>query len=121
MSDDVCPVEPKKTKRSGEMRAFNKVLAHFVAMCDTNMPFVGLRLEVIFWNNFGYPKSNVLNALLKLHEFHQENQMVVILFIWGGVGLKSQHLMVYVYNMKLLNYLSLIPNCRPSVLCGNGK
>ncbi|XP_010858252.1 PREDICTED: mediator of RNA polymerase II transcription subunit 14-like [Bison bison bison] len=70
LSDDLCPVEPKKTKRSGEMRAFNKVLAHFVAMCDTNMPFVGLRLEVIFWNNFGYPKSNVLNALLKLHEFH---------------------------------------------------
>lgn len=28
------------------MCAFNKVLAHIVAMCDTNMPFIGLRLEV---------------------------------------------------------------------------
>ncbi|KAK2082917.1 Mediator of RNA polymerase II transcription subunit 14, partial [Saguinus oedipus] len=45
LSDDSCPVESKKMKRSGEMCAFNKVLAHFVAMCDTNMPFVGLRLE----------------------------------------------------------------------------
>lgn len=45
LSDDSCPVESKKTKRSGEACAFNKVLAHFVAMCDTNMPFVGLRLE----------------------------------------------------------------------------
>lgn len=28
------------------MCAFNKVLAHIVAMCDTNMPFIGLRIEV---------------------------------------------------------------------------
>lgn len=28
------------------MCAFNKVLAHIVAMCDTNMPFIGLRMEV---------------------------------------------------------------------------
>lgn len=38
--------EPKKPKRSGEMCAFNKELAHLVAMCDTNMPFIGLRAEV---------------------------------------------------------------------------
>lgn len=38
--------EPKKPKRSGEMCAFNKELAHLVAMCDTNMPFIGLRTEV---------------------------------------------------------------------------
>ncbi|XP_053732138.1 mediator of RNA polymerase II transcription subunit 14 isoform X1 [Synchiropus splendidus] len=38
--------EPKKPKRSGEMCAFNKELAHLVAMCDTNTPFVGLRLEL---------------------------------------------------------------------------
>lgn len=38
--------EPKKPKRSGEMAAFNKELAHLVAMCDTNMPLVGLRYEV---------------------------------------------------------------------------
>lgn len=37
------------------MCAFNKILAHYVAMCDTNMPFVGLRLEVI-QNDFGYSK-----------------------------------------------------------------
>ena len=28
------------------MCAFNKELAHLVAMCDTNMPFIGLRAEV---------------------------------------------------------------------------
>ncbi|XP_060263363.1 mediator of RNA polymerase II transcription subunit 14 isoform X10 [Ovis aries] len=56
LSDDVCPVESKKTKRSGEMRAFNKVLAHFVAMCDTNMPFVGLRLEL---SNLEIPHQGV--------------------------------------------------------------
>lgn len=28
------------------MCAFNKELAHLVAMCDTNMPFIGLRTEV---------------------------------------------------------------------------
>ncbi|TSL16056.1 Mediator of RNA polymerase II transcription subunit 14 [Bagarius yarrelli] len=38
--------EPKKPKRSGEMCAFNKELAHLVAMCDTNMPLVGLRCEL---------------------------------------------------------------------------
>lgn len=38
--------EPKKPKRSGEMCAFNKELAHLVAMCDTNMPLIGLRYEV---------------------------------------------------------------------------
>ncbi|XP_013883262.1 mediator of RNA polymerase II transcription subunit 14 isoform X2 [Austrofundulus limnaeus] len=38
--------EPKKPKRSGEMCAFNKELAHLVAMCDTNMPFIGLRAEL---------------------------------------------------------------------------
>ncbi|XP_028291965.1 mediator of RNA polymerase II transcription subunit 14 isoform X2 [Gouania willdenowi] len=38
--------EPKKPKRSGEMCAFNKELAHLVAMCDTNMPFCGLRTEL---------------------------------------------------------------------------
>ncbi|KAH0624777.1 hypothetical protein JD844_032568 [Phrynosoma platyrhinos] len=46
LSGDPCPREPKKPKRSGEMCAFNKVLAHIVAMCDTNMPFIGLRMEV---------------------------------------------------------------------------
>uniref|UniRef100_A0A3Q2ZRT5 Mediator of RNA polymerase II transcription subunit 14 n=1 Tax=Kryptolebias marmoratus TaxID=37003 RepID=A0A3Q2ZRT5_KRYMA len=38
--------EPKKPKRSGEMCAFNKELAHLVAMSDTNMPFIGLRAEL---------------------------------------------------------------------------
>ncbi|XP_062982599.1 mediator of RNA polymerase II transcription subunit 14 isoform X3 [Elgaria multicarinata webbii] len=46
LSGDTCPTEPKKPKRSGEMCAFNKVLAHIVAMCDTNMPFIGLRMEL---------------------------------------------------------------------------
>ncbi|XP_045140092.1 mediator of RNA polymerase II transcription subunit 14-like [Echinops telfairi] len=45
LSGDPCPLEPKRTQRSGEMCAFNKVLAHLVAMCDRNMPFVGLQLE----------------------------------------------------------------------------
>ncbi|XP_064134218.1 mediator of RNA polymerase II transcription subunit 14 isoform X3 [Loxodonta africana] len=56
LSGDLCPVEPKKTKRSGETCAFNKVLAHFVAMCDTNMPFVGLRLEL---SNLEIPHQGV--------------------------------------------------------------
>nr|XP_020017246.1 mediator of RNA polymerase II transcription subunit 14 isoform X2 [Castor canadensis] len=56
LTDDPCPVESKKTKRSGEMCAFNKVLAHFVAMCDTNMPFVGLRLEL---SNLEIPHQGV--------------------------------------------------------------
>ncbi|XP_070606658.1 mediator of RNA polymerase II transcription subunit 14 isoform X5 [Erythrolamprus reginae] len=46
LSDELCPTEPKKPKQSGEMCAFNKVLAHIVAMCDTNMPFIGLRMEL---------------------------------------------------------------------------
>lgn len=50
-------VESKKTKRSGEMRAFNKVLAHFVAMCDTNMPFVGLSVGGNFLEQFWVPKE----------------------------------------------------------------
>eukprot|EP00073_Rattus_norvegicus_P042075 XP_008771895.1 PREDICTED: mediator of RNA polymerase II transcription subunit 14 [Rattus norvegicus] len=56
LSDDPCPVECKKAKQSGEMCAFNKVLAHFVAMCDTNMPFVGLRLEL---SNLEIPHQGV--------------------------------------------------------------
>ncbi|KAH0508772.1 Mediator of RNA polymerase II transcription subunit 14 [Microtus ochrogaster] len=56
LSDDPCPVECKKAKRTGEMCAFNKVLAHFVAMCDTNMPFVGLRLEL---SNLEIPHQGV--------------------------------------------------------------
>uniref|UniRef100_A0A5F8G3N9 Mediator of RNA polymerase II transcription subunit 14 n=1 Tax=Monodelphis domestica TaxID=13616 RepID=A0A5F8G3N9_MONDO len=46
LSGDPNPEEPKKPKRSEEMCAFNKVLAHFVAVCDTNMPFIGLRMEL---------------------------------------------------------------------------
>lgn len=46
MSGDQADPEPKKPKRSGEMCAFNKELAHLVAMCDTNMPFISLRTEV---------------------------------------------------------------------------
>lgn len=48
--------EPKKPKRSGEMCAFNKELAHLVAMCDTNMPFIGLRAEL---SNMGIPNEGV--------------------------------------------------------------
>ncbi|XP_053418803.1 mediator of RNA polymerase II transcription subunit 14-like [Nycticebus coucang] len=56
LSDDPCPVESKKTKQPGEMYAFNKVLAHFVAMCDTNMPFVGLQLGL---SNLEIPHQGV--------------------------------------------------------------
>uniref|UniRef100_A0A1A7WW07 Mediator of RNA polymerase II transcription subunit 14 n=1 Tax=Iconisemion striatum TaxID=60296 RepID=A0A1A7WW07_9TELE len=48
--------EPKKPKRSGEMCAFNKELAHLVAMCDTNMPFIGLRSEL---SNMEIPNEGV--------------------------------------------------------------
>ncbi|TKS66944.1 Mediator of RNA polymerase II transcription subunit 14 [Collichthys lucidus] len=48
--------EPKKPKRSGEMCAFNKELAHLVAMCDTNMPFIGLRTEL---SNMEIPNQGV--------------------------------------------------------------
>ncbi|KAJ6667647.1 hypothetical protein lerEdw1_016768 [Lerista edwardsae] len=56
LSGDPCPIEPKKPKRSGEMCAFNKVLAHIVAMCDTNMPFIGLRMEL---SNMEIPHQGV--------------------------------------------------------------
>uniref|UniRef100_A0A8C7CAI7 Mediator of RNA polymerase II transcription subunit 14 n=1 Tax=Oncorhynchus kisutch TaxID=8019 RepID=A0A8C7CAI7_ONCKI len=46
LSGDQGALEPKKPKRSGEMSAFNKELAHLVAMCDTNMPFISLRVEL---------------------------------------------------------------------------
>lgn len=48
LSGEQNAVEPKKPKRSGEMCAFNKELAHLVAMCDTNMPLIGLRCEVLY-------------------------------------------------------------------------
>ncbi|MEE6469608.1 hypothetical protein FKM82_008693 [Ascaphus truei] len=48
--------ESKKPKRTGEMCAFNKVLAHFVAMCDSNMPFIGLRMEL---SNMEIPHQGV--------------------------------------------------------------
>ncbi|XP_072542287.1 mediator of RNA polymerase II transcription subunit 14 isoform X2 [Salminus brasiliensis] len=46
LSGEQGATEPKKPKRSGEMCAFNKELAHLVAMCDTNMPLIGLRSEL---------------------------------------------------------------------------
>ncbi|RXN01880.1 Mediator of RNA polymerase II transcription subunit 14 [Acipenser ruthenus] len=56
MSGDQGAIEPKKPKRAGEMCAFNKVLAHLVAMCDTNMPFIGLRCEL---SNMDIPHQGV--------------------------------------------------------------
>ncbi|XP_043927769.1 mediator of RNA polymerase II transcription subunit 14 [Protopterus annectens] len=56
LSGDQNAVEPKKPKRCGEVCAFNKVLAHLVAMCDTNMPFIGLRCE---FSNMGIPHQGV--------------------------------------------------------------
>ncbi|XP_075887180.1 mediator of RNA polymerase II transcription subunit 14 isoform X2 [Nelusetta ayraudi] len=56
MSGDQADPEPKKPKRSGEMCAFNKELAHLVAMCDTNMPFSGLRTELV---NMEIPNQGV--------------------------------------------------------------
>uniref|UniRef100_A0A4W6DGZ9 Mediator of RNA polymerase II transcription subunit 14 n=1 Tax=Lates calcarifer TaxID=8187 RepID=A0A4W6DGZ9_LATCA len=56
ISGDQGDPEPKKPKRSGEMCAFNKELAHLVAMCDTNMPFVGLRTEL---SNMEIPNQGV--------------------------------------------------------------
>ncbi|XP_039601038.1 mediator of RNA polymerase II transcription subunit 14 isoform X1 [Polypterus senegalus] len=56
LSGDQGAVEPKKPKRAGEMCAYNKVLAHLVAMCDSNMPFVGLRCEL---SNMEIPHQGV--------------------------------------------------------------
>uniref|UniRef100_A0A671Y3C3 Mediator of RNA polymerase II transcription subunit 14 n=1 Tax=Sparus aurata TaxID=8175 RepID=A0A671Y3C3_SPAAU len=56
ISGDQGDPEPKKPKRSGEMCAFNKELAHLVAMCDTNMPFIGLRTEL---SNMEIPNQGV--------------------------------------------------------------
>uniref|UniRef100_A0A8C2ZYP7 Mediator of RNA polymerase II transcription subunit 14 n=1 Tax=Cyclopterus lumpus TaxID=8103 RepID=A0A8C2ZYP7_CYCLU len=56
VSGDQGEPEPKKPKRSGEMCAFNKELAHLVAMCDTNMPFTGLRTEL---SNMEIPNQGV--------------------------------------------------------------
>ncbi|KAJ8407315.1 hypothetical protein AAFF_G00278890 [Aldrovandia affinis] len=56
LSGDQGAIELKKPKRSGEMSAYNKVLAHLVAMCDTNMPFIGLRCEL---SNMEVPHQGV--------------------------------------------------------------
>ncbi|XP_041857953.1 mediator of RNA polymerase II transcription subunit 14 isoform X2 [Melanotaenia boesemani] len=56
ISGEQGDTEPKKPKRSGEMCAFNKELAHLVAMCDTNMPFIGLRAEL---SNMEIPNQGV--------------------------------------------------------------
>ncbi|XP_048826047.1 mediator of RNA polymerase II transcription subunit 14-like isoform X1 [Brienomyrus brachyistius] len=56
LSGDKGPVEAKKPRRSGEMCAFNKALAHLVATCDTNMPFIGLRYEL---SNMEIPHQGV--------------------------------------------------------------
>uniref|UniRef100_A0A673CN76 Mediator of RNA polymerase II transcription subunit 14 n=1 Tax=Sphaeramia orbicularis TaxID=375764 RepID=A0A673CN76_9TELE len=56
ISGEQGDLEPKKPKRSGEMCAFNKELAHLVAMCDTNMPFIGLRTEL---SNMEIPNQGV--------------------------------------------------------------
>ncbi|MFT7799734.1 mediator of RNA polymerase II transcription subunit 14-like [Arapaima gigas] len=56
LSGEQATTEPKKPKRSGEMCAFNKVLAHLVAMCDTNLPLIGLRCEL---SNLGIPHQGV--------------------------------------------------------------
>ncbi|KAG9348969.1 hypothetical protein JZ751_029286 [Albula glossodonta] len=56
LSGEQGAVEPKKPKRSGEMCAYNKVLAHLVAMCDSNMPFIGLRCEL---SNMEVPHQGV--------------------------------------------------------------
>ncbi|XP_056414912.1 mediator of RNA polymerase II transcription subunit 14 isoform X4 [Hyla sarda] len=56
LSGDQGSPESKKPKRTGEMCAFNKVLAHFVAMCDSNMPFIGLRTEL---SNMDIPHQGV--------------------------------------------------------------
>lgn len=64
LSGDQGALEPKKPKRSGEMSAFNKELAHLVAMCDTNMPFISLRVEV--WMEGVYPFILSLLYILQL-------------------------------------------------------
>ncbi|XP_066497238.1 mediator of RNA polymerase II transcription subunit 14 isoform X2 [Hoplias malabaricus] len=56
LSGEQGATEPKKPKRSGEMCAFNKELAHLVAMCDTNMPLIGLRCEL---SNMEIPHQGV--------------------------------------------------------------
>ncbi|XP_007227916.2 mediator of RNA polymerase II transcription subunit 14 isoform X2 [Astyanax mexicanus] len=56
LSGEQGATEPKKPKRSGEMCAFNKELAHLVAMCDTNMPLIGLRSEL---SNMEIPHQGV--------------------------------------------------------------
>uniref|UniRef100_A0A3Q3IFE7 Mediator of RNA polymerase II transcription subunit 14 n=1 Tax=Monopterus albus TaxID=43700 RepID=A0A3Q3IFE7_MONAL len=56
ISGDPGDPEPKKPRRSGEMCAFNKELAHLVAMCDSNMPFIGLRTEL---SNMEIPNQGV--------------------------------------------------------------
>uniref|UniRef100_A0A4W4HCC3 Mediator of RNA polymerase II transcription subunit 14 n=1 Tax=Electrophorus electricus TaxID=8005 RepID=A0A4W4HCC3_ELEEL len=55
-SGEQVAIEPKKPKRSGEMCAFNKELAHLVAMCDTNMPLISLRCEL---SNMEIPHQGV--------------------------------------------------------------
>ncbi|XP_028847493.1 mediator of RNA polymerase II transcription subunit 14 isoform X1 [Denticeps clupeoides] len=56
LSGETNAIEAKKPKRSGEMCAFNKELAHLTAMCDTNMPLIGLRCEL---SNMEIPHQGV--------------------------------------------------------------
>lgn len=56
------------------MCAFNKVLAHIVAMCDTNMPFIGLRMEVSNeWEDTLLPlESGILSSKSHLNRVCKE-------------------------------------------------
>lgn len=78
MSGEHGDPEPKKPKRSGEMCAFNKELAHLVAMCDTNMPFIGLRTEV---RHDAGSKSELLAVVLKKDSENLANS-VICLFVF---------------------------------------
>lgn len=84
MTGEQAETEPKKPKRSGEMSAFNKELAHLVAMCDTNMPFVGLRTEVSHSSNYSSvpfmrlaPLNSFLLAALVLSVMLQLSNMEI--------------------------------------------
>ncbi|XP_049637644.1 mediator of RNA polymerase II transcription subunit 14-like [Suncus etruscus] len=92
LSDDLCPVELKKTKQTVETCAFNKVLAHFVAMCDTNMPFVGLGLEL---SHFEIPHQGIQ---MEGHGFSHAIRLLKIP-VWKGVSEETQKAL----NRSLLN------------------
>lgn len=63
------------------MCAFNKELAHVVAMCDTNMPFIGLRVEVRY-----DAKCESLSATFKKDSEHLDTSFACLIVFFDQLA-----------------------------------